>query len=369
VIIRDFKSIKELDDGGLSDCGIIYYKRTIIIFAIPEEVTNRTLKAAKAAVINESVSKGTKDGNIVHPSAYDSFLIRTNVYFCHVLFEQPCNVYLAQYRVESAYSKEHHAFLSSGNVAHYNIGHYSEQLGELENKNVYLYNEIVANMDVVVIPPIYYTEMHQYRHTSDLFCIGSALEIYGGKELIDNKTTFQFIDIELWDTIKYSIFNVLDNVIDQAPNAFNLSDYLNGTFNNFIGKDAYFIYDSDAKGMNRAGLNVVNLGIPFADFYPRKYIPENIKTALTLFENDCRDIEKEYGHIRLYSRPSNIGNKIKIQFKDYNDVPPGFDPVNNDYAAHKRSISVDHGFNVNREISEVINLLSDEIQYNNAEFE
>jgi hypothetical protein len=275
-----------------------------------------------------------------------------------VVFEVPNNVKLAEYHIQSAFSREHHTFFNSGNVAKYTIGQYSESLGLLENTDNTLYNDLLQQMDTAVIPPVFYTEMHQYIATSDLFTIGSDLELYSGRDLIDNKTSFEFMDINKWDTIRLSIMNMLYKVECETPDTFDITASIYESFSNFIGKDSYFIYDSDANGMDKCGVNIVEGTIPFSQYYPKAYIPRNIADSLILFENDCHYIEKEYGHIRLYCYPSNIGNKIKITFKDYVNAP--FSPINTDAIHNKRTAAIDHGYHINKNIDDAIDYLTDE---------
>jgi hypothetical protein len=354
MLIRSFDTAKELSDNQLHDCGIIEYKRKIVLFADPASYKNNTLKAAKAVIINESVCKGTKEGNVTHVSVNNSVLIRYSVYFCDVVFEMPNNIKLSQFKVTSAYSKEWQSLFDQNNVMQYLTGRYSQNLGILEYANNQLYNEIICLMDTAVIPPLYYTEVHQYKISRDIFYMGGdSVDLYSGSELIDNKTQVNILDINLWDTMKYKTLGILDAIKNQANETFQHSSLFHYDFNRFIGENSIFIYDSDGKGKDSPGVNIREGDIPLKPFYTRPYIQDNVTNALILFEQSCHDIESQYGHIRVQCLPGKIGNKMRIKFKDYDGFPKEFIPLGSGTQSGNSS-SIDSGYQIEREIDEAI---------------
>jgi hypothetical protein len=352
MLIRSFNN-KEIEDGELSDCGILEYKRKIILFVEPDPYRANTLRSAKAVVINESVSKGSKEGNITHVAIDNSVLIRFSVYFCDVIFETPNNVYLSQFKIITAYSKEWQSLFDHNNVVQYLMGRYSQKLGMLEHINSQLYNEIIGVMDTSVIPPVYYTEVHQFKMARDLFYMGGDnVEIYSGNELIDNKTQIITMDINLWDTMKYKTLGVLDAIEKQANETLQNANNFYYDFNRFIGENSTFIYDSDARGKDSPGVNIVGGKIPFKNFYAHPFIQNNVTNALTLFEQSCHDIERDHGHIKVHCVPSKVGTLMRIKFKDYDGFPANFIPLKNNIG--NNSSSIDLGYQVEREIDNTV---------------
>jgi hypothetical protein len=228
----------------------------------------------------------------------------------------------------------------------------------LEGMNENLYEDIINAMDTTVIPPLYYNEMHQFKSSHDLFCLGGdSIEVYSGNELIDNKTRINVIDINLWDTMKYKVLGILESVENNANETFQSANNFYYDFIRFIGENSFFIYDSDAKGMDGGGVNIVGGNVPYKSFYTPPYISENVTNTLKLFEQSCHYIENQYGHIRVQCVPSKVGNKMKIKFKDYIGHPKEFTPLGNATPEGNAS-SVDLGYQVEREISEVIDALN-----------
>jgi hypothetical protein len=276
------------------------------------------------------------------------------VYFCDIIFEISNNVSRSQLTVENAFSNEYQPLFDSDTTAIYMTGNYSKILNEIESNNSEAYYDIINNMDTTVLPPVYYTDKHQFCHVSDIFSLGgSTAEIYGGNELIDNKTKITFTDINFWDSMKLKLLGMIKYAQRDSSNILNIADLLYHDFSHFIGEDALFIYDSDAYGIDKCGSNIIGGDIPFKSYYTPSYIPNNINTSLTLFEETCHSIENNYGHVRVMCYPSKIGNKIKIRFKDYASFPSDNKPLG-PITEEGGSSSFDSGYHIEKEISEAI---------------
>jgi hypothetical protein len=354
MLIKSFNSVQELDDNELRDCGILKYKRDICVLVNPNEYNNRTTRYGKAVIINESVSKGSKEGNMARIAVDNSVIIRVSVYFCSVIFEVPNNFQRSQVTVENAFTNEYQSLFDNNTTAVYMSGNFSSALNELEYSNPDLFYDIINNTDTVVFPPIYYSETHQYKRTDDIFCMGGYnAEIYGGSDLIDNKTKISFIDINLWDSIRLKVIGAMKNAEMNADGTLNIASFLYHDFSKFIGEGASFIYDSDAYAFNKPGSNIIGGDIPLKNYHTPSFLHNNVETALTLFEQTCHDIERDYGHVRVMCYPSKIGNKIKIKFKDYNTFPNNAIPLG-ETNEEGGSSSVDFGYEVEKEMVEAI---------------
>jgi hypothetical protein len=183
--------------------------------------------------------------------------------------------------------------------------------------------------------------------------------VYSGRELIDNKTIIKYMDISLWDTLKYNLLGVMDSVESKNKKTMDVLNDFIYNFINFIGDDCYFIYDSDGKGMNVPGVNIIKGNIQYKQFYLPEYIGQNTNMALTLFEQTCHDIELEYGHVRIQCYPSKIGSKLTLKFKDYNQYPKELPPLGI-MGPDGGVSSSDNGFHVKRLINDTVDYFADE---------
>jgi hypothetical protein len=353
MLIKNFQSASALESNKLIDCGILKYKRDIYLFVDPNAYKNNTVTSAKAVIINSSVSKGSKEGNMIQIAIDNSVIIRYSVYFCNVIFEIPGNIQLSQFVITSAYSKELQSLFDQNISSSFMPGMYSASLGRLAATDETLFWELIGTMDSGVIPPEYYTEMHEYKVTGDLFTMCNITEIYSGSELIDNNTSTHYMDINLWDTMKYEFLGIMNKVEEKTNNTIDILDRFYNDFNDFIGNDGYFIYESDKKGKNNPGTNIVSGSIPYKSFYLPEYIKNNVTNTLLLFEQSCHDIEKEYGPIKVQCYPSKIGNKVKINFKDYIQFPKELTPLGNVDQDGAKSSS-DKGFHIEKIIDDTL---------------
>jgi hypothetical protein len=260
----------------------------------------------------------------------------------------------SQISVENAYSNEYQSLFDNNTTAIYLTGNYSNMLDKLEETNPDVYYDIINNMDTTVLPPLYYTEKHQYSRVNDIFCMGgSTIEIYGGNELVDNQTTITFTDINFWDSMKLRLLGLMKYAERNSNDMCNIANLLYHDFSRFAGEDTLFIYDSDAYGINKPGSNIIGGEVPFKLYYAPSYLPNNVNTALTLFEQTCHDIESNHGHVRVMCYPGKIGNKMRIKFKDYASFPSNIKPLG-DVNENGGSSSFDAGYHIEKEIGEAI---------------
>jgi hypothetical protein len=369
MIIKSFRTNTELESGEYKDCGILFYKRHIFLFVDPLEYNNNSVKQAKAVIINESVSKGTKEGTIMHITIDNSVIVRTSVYFCNAVFEISNKIELSQFFVNSAYTKESQTVFDKNEVIQYFPGHYSVVLENLNCGGMSeIYDEITSSFESTVLPPTYYSELQQYRETCDIYNCGGAMmeEIYSGKELIDNKTSINVLDINIWDTMRISLLGFMQKMKDEIHGTFDLAELIHGSFVNFVGDNTYFIYDSDGNGLNKPGVNLVEGKVPLAEWYTHKHISENVDTALKLFEQSCRELENQHGHIKVHCYTSKIGDKIKIKFKDYISNPKHLNPMGESAPDGDKS-SIDTGYYIDKAIMDTVDQLSEDL-YSHSEY-
>jgi hypothetical protein len=145
----------------------------------------------------------------------------------------------------------------------------------------------------------------------------------------------------------------MGNLEARSWETLNIADLFYHDFSSFVGEDATFVYDSDAKGPGEGGMNILGGKVPLRDYFTPSFIPENAISALTLFRQTCHDIENAYGHIKVHCYPSKIGNKIKIRLKDYASFPPELEPLGS-IDQDGGSTSVDSSYNIEKDFVEAI---------------
>ena len=75
-----------------------------------------------------------------------------------------------------------------------------------------------------------------------------------------------------------------------------------------------------------------------------------------MFKLACKDIQEKYGNIRVHLFPTLGGDKISINFRDYDkdNQPMQLDGV------HKKSIGIDRSYPTIETISNAINYFTDD---------
>jgi hypothetical protein len=218
-------------------------------------------------------------------------------------------------------------------------------------------DQLVNSIETTILPPKYFTEKHMLRVTGDfnpIYCDMMATTCYG-YELYDTSTRVEFLDVNVWDTMRLDFLNKLVHMEETAQDTFSISGSIFAGFQNFLGEGTTFIYDSDARGMNQGGSNIKGGKLPMGKFYHANYLLENIDTARILFEQSCHDLERQYGHLRVLCAPGSVGNKMFIRFKDYNKSP--IESLGGETASGGQN-TMDNGYIVDRMVEETISCCS-----------
>lgn len=358
MLIRRFDDYQDsYDSDDLRDLGIIKHKRTIIIFVNKNEYEHKLCRSARFALINECVFDGSAKTNLSLMKIDNSTINRTAIYFGTVNYEVPNDIRTAYFRVDIGINKERQTLHNTAEVYTRGISSISTLASQYSEEVV---SELLMGFETTVLPPKFYTEMQMYRMSGDFgnFIVDDHENEYPYSDIIDRSTTFEYMDINMWDTMKREIVVHTANEMDartqqnQDYNNMNVADSIISSFEYALLEDATFIYDSDAKGMNVSGVNVLGGKITNGKFIPKQFAVSNLEKALLLFNQSCHNIENNYGHIRVMCRPSNIGSKIKIHFKDYNVSP--IQGLNNSDNVNCASSNIDAGFTKNAEIGEAL---------------
>lgn len=322
MIIRDFSNrIGDMgEDSDKRAVGIIDARRTMYVFVDKVSYETKSFKTAKAAIINECVYDNKFD--FVHYIKRDNaYIIRKGLYFGTIVCGVPGDIQSENsfFTIDSAISSEKN--VQPGNeVISFGTNLFSTRMRQLDNKDL-LYLDI--EYEVNSIPPQYYNEYSMMKDLGDWTDLNS--DPYSckveTKYLIDNSTTFQFMDIEKYDTMRLELSGSIINVESKYSKSIAVPTNLGSAFNSYEGKGSIFIYDSDAFGFGHEGVNVRGGYVPQGKFYDKPWVAQNLATALESFRMNCKDIEEEYGHVRVLYNPDDLGNKFKFRFKDYKQSP------------------------------------------------
>ena len=322
MIIRSFSSrIGDMgEDSDKRSLGIIDARRTIYVFVDKLSYETKTFKTAKAAIINECVYDNKFD--FTHFIKRDNaYIIRKGLYFGTIICAIPGDIQSkgSIFSLDSAISSEKNVQPGS-EVISYGTNMYSTRMQQLDNNDL-LYLDV--EYEVNSIPPQYYNEYAMFKDLGDWADLSS--DPYACKVdtefLIDNSTTFQFMDIEKYDTMRLELRGSIINVESKYSKSISVPTNLGSAFNTYEGKGSIFIYDSDAFGFGKEGVNVRGGYVPQGKFYDKLWVTENLASALDSFRMNCKDIEEEYGHIRVLYNPDDLGNKFKFKFKDFKQSP------------------------------------------------
>lgn len=366
MIIRNFSDMQDgYDSEDLSEFGIIKHKRTIYLFVDKRAYEAGVCKTAKVAILNECVYRGDDNGNLTTYKVPDSTVNRTALYFGTVSYEVPNDIRTAMFAIEVGLNKERQTYHRTDEVSQSETAEVSTLLTQCDPG---VANEYLTGVQTTVVPPMFYTEMHMYKMMGDwgYFMLDSTETSFEYSKLVDHSTRFEYMDIGHFDTMKSEMIGRLQASDSSNPSeAFNLSETITSSFAQCMFDDSIFVYDSDAKGLNAPGVNVVGGKVTYGKFMPKEWLARNRDNSLTLFEQACHLLESQYGHVRVHCHHSELGNKVRIKFKDYTTTTPVV-PMRKEIDGTMIS-TVDQGYSTNNEIAEQVQSLADNCMFEGSE--
>lgn len=323
-------ALSQVDDYNeastrLKECGIINCRRHILIFRDPES-TNQIVNSDKAAVINHCIYKGDNSAQCIAfgqlaNNYKGSLIVRTATYFGNIVYAVPGDIRSAEFVTESATTKE--SCIYNGLIIPFTPDLYHKVMKRMDSD---LVADIRNGKDTTNLSPLYYNEMHMWKEYGEL--VGFAEYGVGDegptrvnlRDLMTPESEIKCLNINYWDCMRLSEARALTDVESKIPDSFEIPRYLLPEFSSsYLGLDSVFIYDSDGNGPNSRGIAVKGGYVPNGNVIGQKQLVDNLSTALQLFELNCRDLESNYGHVRVLFSPNNIGSRVRIEYKDYNE--------------------------------------------------
>ena len=325
MLIRDFSLSNIAGDMGEDSekrkYGIYKCSRTIFVFTTQEEYKTKNFVKAKACIINECAYNSALD--ISHPiKINDGIILRKAVYFGDIIIPDVIgNIQSPEafFSLDNVITNERASTLYNGEVNSFGPSTFSTRMNGIDIYDKMMLPNFMTG-DSIPLPPNFYTEYEMTLKEGEFVSLEEDMFLNktNMRKLIDNSTTIQFMDIIKYDTMRLEYFGQLEKVesSERGMDSIIKPCCLGTAFNQFMGTGASFIYDSDAFGMGKEGVNVKGGKVSLKDFVSAPWLQNHISSALNIFSMDCKDFEKEYGHIRVYYNPSSLGDKYKIKFKE-----------------------------------------------------
>ena len=364
MLIKRFSKYDDENSGKL-ERGIFTSKRTIHLFVPKHLYETKSYTNCKAVIINESALDSSKDF-ISAIRVPNSIIIRKAVYFGTIITDIPGNFqsHNAFFTLDNVTTTAK-TVIPNGNTISYAPNTYSTRFKSIDENDLIMLD---VEHEIKSIPPSFYSEYDMYKNLGDWHELGEDT-YYDMKtnvrDLIDNFTTIQFNDISKYDTMRLELLGKIVNVENTFRKSIEVPCSLGSAFSSYVGKGTIFIYDSDAFGFNKDGVNAKGGIIPLGEYYNKPWLADNLRNSLDMFRYNCKDIENEYGHIRVLFNPDAIGNKYKIRFKDYKRspiVPLGSINENGivDDSKDKSVSGIDNGYSTDRSIQDNINIVKED---------
>lgn len=329
MIIRSF-SDKDIDiaegSSSLEKYGIISASRRIFIFITQEQKTLNKWINAKMCIINHCVYDNKSA--IAHMfKMAGSHFVRRAVYFGNLWTNEPGNFqsHDAFFTIDCASTKEHQV-IPGGNTVRFDPQLFTtEELNLCEDYDA-IWSGFLTDGETQNILPQFYTESHMLGIMGDWANLVSSEYqsdlIAKMRDLIDNNTVIEFMDITRFDTMRLQMGGKLDTFETTYSESFYMPMRMGSAFDSYVGTGDIFCYDSNGRGIGKPGCKISSTGhVPMGTFFNKNYLIDCISNTFDCFKNDCEDIEKNYGAIRVLYNPCIIGDRYQIRFMDQKDSP------------------------------------------------
>jgi len=336
--------------------------------AIDNHDLKRTIKGetiyGKAIQINLSVSRGGKDNISLMPwmRQNDNTTHMTIAMYCYdtVFDTDITNIYSAKFILNEA--------IISSTLNDYDLkkamlcgeNFYSKDFRNSEWKREKISRFI--NINAPEIPdPMYYTMKQQEVCEDDIYSIGSLSTVidHEGKELYDDNTRVSVMNMTLIDTLEPKMKKKVYDVRHQVRS----SDYKLKTYDQTqLSEDLlYADFESMQHGYtyvydSQLGINIVSADklpngvikktgfIPFREHQFNDKMQQDIERTIRMIQNHAREVESQFGSVRLHFTPLYFGDKTDVYFKDYNQ---DHQPIIKD------KLDIDNGFKLTNELATI----------------
>lgn len=358
----------------LDESDIIEAHRYIYLFFDANDIANEKAGIykfpgefiyGKAIQINLSISKGGGNNIDIMPwirGSNNSTYMTMNLYTYSTIFEHDIrNFRSAEFTLDTS--------LSSSTTNDYDIKKvilngaslYLKDIRQDDNKKEFINNSM--NVNAPRIPePMYYTMKQMEMEQNEIYCLTTLYTTvtHLGNELIDNFTRLSIMDIMNIDSMNLAIRNKMKDISHSIRSSdYNIKMFDTNEFSsNMLFQDIesmqngfIYMYDTDlGQNIRKSNQSI----IPFGKYQMENKMTGDLQRTLDTVSAKAKQMERDFGHVRIQYSPMYYGNKLDVYFKDYN---PENQPV------IKEEVKVDNGTRIFDEISERLSETEDPDDY------
>lgn len=359
------KSTLILKDPNLEESGIIDTKRFIYLFFDSNTIYNYknnipnppgSVILGKAIQVNMSLVEGGRKNIDVMPwirGGNNSTYMVINMYTYDTRFDTTIrNIDSAEFTLVNSVACSSTNDYDLKRCITNGISLYAKEFREDEDKKrLFDENDLAPGIP----EPLFYTLRQQENEMGDVYSIQAltSVIVHFGFELIDPDTRISVLDMNIMDTMDIQLRDRMKEIkyMVNSGSTFNdiemydstqLSSEMMYSVLESLQSGCTYIYDSD-EGLGFAK-NKLSY-IPFQKYRMKDEMASNLQRSMDTVELHGKDLERQFGHVRLTFTPSYRGDKLDIYFKDYN---PDNQPV------IKNKTEIDSGEKINEEITERI---------------
>lgn len=365
-----------LSDPNMEQSGIIECKRLIYLFFDTNDlindreglIMNGETIIGKAIQVNLAIVEGGKSNIDIMPwirGSNNSTYMVMNMYTYSTRFETSIrNINGAEFVLENSIASSSTNEYDCKRCITNGITLYSKEFREDPVKKEFLSD--LSGLSPEIPEPIYYTMRQQEAECGDVYSLTSLSTVIShlGYELIDDNTQVSMLDMSLMDTFNIKVRDrmkeiryILNTSSFGDINMYDTTQLSNEMMFNVIESlQSGYIYQYDSQ-LGR-GINTTSKSyLPFSKFRIKDEMRTNLERSIDSVEAHAKDLEKQFGSIRLMFTPSYRGDKIDVYFKDY---APDHQPV------IKNISNIDTGNKIDDEITERLSdCETDEMSYDN----
>lgn len=351
-----------LTDPNMEQSGIIECKRLIYLFFDTNDIINDReglinkgeVIIGKAIQINLAIVEGGSKNIDIMPwvrGSNNSTYMVMNVYTYSTRFETTIkDINGAEFVLENAIVSSSTNEYECGRCITNGITLYSKEFREDPMKKELLSD--MTGLSPEIPEPIYYTMRQQEAECGDVYSLISLPTVvtHLGYELIDDHTQISILDKSLMDTFDLQIRDRMKEIkymlhtksLDDI-NMYDTTQLSNEMmFNVLESLQSGYLYQYDSqlgRNINKTSKSF----LPFTKYRIKDEMRSNLERVIDGVEIHAKNLEKEFGNIRLMFTPSYRGDKIDVYFKDY---APDHQPV------IKNVTNIDSGNKIDDEITE-----------------
>lgn len=351
---------------GFEEAEILEAHRFIYLFFDPLDIENHEKGdivngnsiIGKAIQVNLSISKGGKNNLDLLPwirGSDNSTYMTIGMYVYDTLFDTDItNIASAQFTLLNSMVSSTTNDYDLKKAMTNGVNVYSKDLRDKPDKKEKIASTLTQGAPNIP-EPMYYTMRQQEAEEDDCYCLTalSSSVVHNGAELLDDFTRISVMNVSLMDTlepqIREKLYEIRNSVrrSDYNVNMYDsteLSDWL--LYQDFESMQSGYTYIYDTN----MGVNIIKTGkafIPFREYQFNDKMVNDLNRTLDVIKSHAKQVEKQFGNVRMTFTPLLFGDRNDVYFRDYND---------DNQPLLKNEVNIDNGTKVQNEITERVSM-------------